>query len=109
MTTFDERERSFEKKFVMDQELAFRAQARSHKMLGEWAAAKLDLSAAATEDYVKEVRKADLVEKGTEDIFRKIRKDFDDKGVSLSDAELRKAINDFMVAAMAQLQAEAKS
>ena len=50
-----------------------------------------------------------LIEKGTEDIFRKIRKDFDDKGVSVSDAELRKAISDFMTAALAQIQAEAKS
>lgn len=107
MTTFDERERSFEKKFVMDEELRFKAESRRDKLVAEWAAAKLGLSGDAVATYVKEVRRADLIEKGDEDVFRKIRKDFDDKGVKVSDAELRKALQDTLAAAMAQLDAEA--
>jgi len=109
MTTFDERERSFEKKFAMDQELAFKAEARRNKLLGEWAAAKLGLPAAEVSDYVKAVRKADLEQKGDEDVFRKIRKDLDAKGVAVSDAELRKAFQDFLAKAVAQIESEAKS
>ena len=86
MTTFDERERSYEKKFAMDEELRFKAEARRNKLVGQWAATLLGLSGDAVDDYVKAVRRADLVEKGDEDVFRKIRKDFDDKGVLKSDA-----------------------
>ena len=92
MTTFDDRERSFEKKFAMDQDLQFKAEARRNKALGQWAAQKLGITGPGVDDYVKAVRKADLVEKGDEDVFRKIRKDFDDKGVKVPDTELRHAM-----------------
>ena len=98
MTTFNDREKSFEKKFAMDEELKFKAEARRNKLLAQWAAEKLGLSGTAVDDYVKAVRKADLAEKGDEDVFRKIRKDFDDKGVRVPDAELRKAMADFLAA-----------
>jgi hypothetical protein len=109
MTSFSDREKSFEKKFAMDEELKFRSEARRNKMLGQWAAEKLGLSGAAVDDYVKAVRKADLLEKGDEDVYRKIRKDLDDKGVRVSDAELRKAMADFLHTALSQIEGEAKS
>jgi hypothetical protein len=109
MTSFSDREKSFEKKFAMDEELKFRSEARRNKMLGQWAAEKLGLSGAAVDDYVKAVRKADLLEKGDEDVYRKIRKDLDDKGVRVSDAELRKAMADFLHAALEQIEGESKS
>ena len=68
----------------MDEELKFKAEARRNRLLGQWAAAKLGLGGSGVDDYVKAVRKADLAEKGDEDVFRKIRKDFDDKGVSVA-------------------------
>ena len=109
MTGFNDREKSFEKKFAMDEELKFRAEARRNKLLAQWAAEKLGLSGAAVDDYVKAVRKADLAEKGDEDLFRKLRKDLDDKGVRVPDAELRKAMTDFLLSAVQQLEAEGKS
>jgi hypothetical protein len=108
MTTFDERERSFEKKFAMDQELRFKAEARRNKLLGEWAGTKLGLTGPALEDYIRAVRKADLAERGDEDIFRKVRKDFDEKGVQVTDSELRLAIVDFLGKAMSQLEQDGK-
>jgi hypothetical protein len=109
MTTFDEREKSFEKKFAHDQELKFKAEARRNKLLGEWAAAKLGLAGPAVEDYVRAVRKADLAEKGDEDLFRKLRKDFDEKGVKVTDAELRKQIGDLLAAAVQQIESAPKA
>ena len=109
MTSFSDREKSFEKKFAMDEELKFRSEARRNKMLGQWAAEKLGLSGAAVDDYVKAVRKADLLEKGDEDVYRKIRRDLDDKGVRVSDAELRKAMADFLHTALEQIEGEGKS
>ena len=82
MTTFNDREKSFEKKFAMDEELKFKAERAATSCSAQWAAAKLGLSGTALDDYVKAVRKADLAEKGDEDVFRKIRKDLEDKGVA---------------------------
>ena len=60
MTTFDEREKAYEKKFAHDQDLKFKAESRRNKLMAEWAAAKLGITGAAVDDYVKAVRKADL-------------------------------------------------
>lgn len=109
MTTFDDRERSYEKKFAMDEELKFKSEQRRNKLLGEWAATKLGVTGPAVEDYVKAVRKADLASKGDEDVFVKIKKDFADKGVAVTDAELRKAMHDFLVKAVTQIEEAKKS
>lgn len=109
MTTFDEREKAFEKKFQMDQDLKFRSEARRNKLLAEWAAAKLGMTGTDIEDYIKAVRKADLAEKGDEDIFRKIRKDFDEKGVKVADAEIRTKISDLLAEAVSQIEAAPKT
>jgi len=109
MTSFDERERTFEKKFALDEELKFRAAARRNRLLAQWAAGKLGLSGAAVEDYIKAVRKVDLADKGGEDVFRKVKSDLEDKGLAVSDGELRKTMADLLAAAVRQIEAEAKS
>ena len=108
MPTFDDREKAFEKKFALDQELKFKAEARRNKLLGEWAAAKLGLTGPAAEEYIKAVRKADLAEKGDGDVFRKVRKDFDEKGVQAADAEIRSMMADFLAQAVRQIEASSK-
>jgi hypothetical protein len=108
MTTFDERQKGFEKKFAMDQDLKFRAESRRNKMMAEWAAAKLGITGAALEDYVKAVRKADLEEKGDDDVFRKIRKDLDAKSIAVTDNEIREAMFRFLETAVTQIQGESK-
>jgi hypothetical protein len=109
MTTFNEREKSFEKKFMMDEEMRFKADSRRNRLLAHWAAGKLGLTGTAVDDYVKAVRKADLASKGDEDVFLKLKKDFADKGVVIADKELRKAMDDFLAEATREIQAEAKS
>ncbi len=89
MTTFDKREQGFESKFAFDEDLKFRAEARRNKAVAEWAGAKLGLVGEALEAYVKDVRKADLVEKGDEDVFRKVKNDLAAKGIAVDDAEIR--------------------
>ena len=105
MTTFDNREKAYEKKFALDQDLKFRAEARRNKMLAEWAAAKLGILGDALGDYVKAVRRADLEEKGDDDVFRKIRKDFDEKGVPIQDSEIRQAMSEFLAKAVTEIEA----
>ena len=108
MTTFDDRERSYEKKFAMDQELKFKAEARRNRLLGQWAAAKLGLSGEQVDAYVKAVRKADLAEKGDGDVLRKIRQDFSEKGVNVPEAELSRMMAEFLASAVAAIEAEGK-
>ncbi len=105
MSTFDSRENAFENKFMHDADLKFKAESRRNKMLAEWAAAKLGLSGTAVEDYIKAVRKADLVEKGDEDVFRKVAKDLADKGVKVADADLRKHMHEFLAKAVGDIEA----
>jgi hypothetical protein len=105
MTTFDKREEGFEKKFAHDEELRFKATARRNKLLGLWAADKLGLAGESAETYAKEVVASDFEEPGDHDVFRKVRKDFDAKGVAASDEELRQMMNELLAKAVAQLQA----
>lgn len=105
MTTFNDREKGFEKKFAHDAELKFKAESRRNKMLAEWAGAKLGISGAALEDYVKEVRRADLAEKGDDDVVRKVMADFTAKGVKVSEGELRNAMNEFLAKAVTDIEA----
>ena len=105
MTTFDKREEGFEKKFAYDEELKFKANSRRNKLLGLWAAEKLGLSGPAADAYAKEVIIADLEEAGDDDVFRKIRKDFDAKGVAQSDHQIRRTMDELMAQAVAQIKA----
>jgi len=105
MTTFDKREEGFEKKFAHDEELQFKAGARRNKLLGMWAAEKLGLSGPAAEAYAKEIVMADFEEAGDEDVFRKVRKDFDAKGIEQSDHQIRRTMEDLMEQAIAQIKA----
>jgi len=109
MTTFEDREKGYERKFAHDQELKFRATARRNKMLGLWAAEQLGLSGEEAQAYAKEVIKADLEIPGDDDVFRKIRRDFDAKGVQKSDHQIRSKIVDLMGVAISHIEAEAKS
>lgn len=105
MTTFDDREKSFEKKFALDQDLKFRAESRRNKKLAEWAADKLGVTGGAVEEYVKAVRKADLAEKGDEDVVRKVKQDFADKGVAIDEAEIRAKLGEFLAQAVGEIEA----
>ena len=89
MNKFDERKKSFEKKYQMDQELQFKVQARSCKYLSEFVSLKLGKTEEQKQSYIQEVIKADMAEAGQEDVFRKIKKDFQAASFSIEDSEIR--------------------
>ena len=70
-----------------------------------WAAEKLGLSGPAADAYAKEVVVADFEEAGDNDVFRKVRKDFDAKGVVQSDHELRRMMDQLLAKAVEQIKA----
>jgi hypothetical protein len=105
MSSFDKREDSFEKKFAHDEELQFKAGARRNKLLGLWAAEKLGKSGDDAEAYAKTVVIADFEEAGDDDVFRKIRKDFDAGGIDQSDHQIRRTMDELMAVAIEQIKA----
>jgi hypothetical protein len=109
MTTFEDREKGFERKFAHDEELKFRATARRNKLLGLWAAEKLGLAGDEAQAYAREIVKADLAEPGEEDVFRKVRSDFDAKGIAESDHQIRRMMGELMAAAVSQIESEGKA
>ncbi len=104
MTTFDKREKAYEDMFARDSELKFKAESRRNKALAEWAGGLLGLTGAALDDYIKDVRKADLVEKGDDDVFRKVKSDLAAKGVSVSDEEIRNVMHTALAKAVNDLE-----
>lgn len=105
MSQFDDRQRAEEKKYQLDQELEFKAQARRAKLVGLWAAGYMGLSGEAAADYAKSVVVADLEEAGAEDLFRKIRGDLDMHAVQLSDHQIRAKMEECLSEARAQVKA----
>jgi len=108
MTNFEDREKGYERKFAHDEELRFRATARRNKLLGLWAAEQMGVAGDAAQAYAREVVKADLEIPGDDDVFRKIRRDFDGKGIAQSDHQIRRKMADLMGEAVGQIETEAK-
>jgi hypothetical protein len=93
MTGFDDRERAFENQFARDADLQFRIVARRNRLVGEWAAEKMGLTAAETDAYAKAVVQADFEEAGDEDVIRKLLGDLLSAGVEIDDAAVRAALD----------------
>ena len=106
MTTFDEREKAYERRFALDEELRFKSTVRRNKLLGMWAAEKLGLSGPDAEAYAKEVIRADFQKPGDDDLVAKLRTDFDAKGVAQTDEQIHVALVELMATAIAQIEAE---
>ena len=92
MNKFDEREKSFEKKFAKDEELQFKISARRNKYLGQWVSEKFGYNPEQEKEYIQSVIKADFQEAGDEDVFRKIKADLKDQNVS--DEDIRKKMDE---------------
>ncbi|HEY1541253.1 MAG TPA: DUF1476 domain-containing protein [Xanthobacteraceae bacterium] len=102
MTTFDKREEGFEKQFAHDEELKFKATARRDRLLGQWAAEKLGITGAEADVYAKSMVIADIE---THDPFGKVRADFDAKGVTQSDEQIRRVMAEFLARAIIEIKA----
>ena len=92
MSTFDEREKSFEKKFAHDEELQFKVSAKKNKYIGQWASRILGYNSDQEKEYIESVIKSDFAEAGDGDVFRKIKTDLE--GHNISDDEIRKKMDE---------------
>jgi len=106
MADFNEREKAFEAKFKLDEELRFKAAARRNRLLGVWAAGQMGLNESESEAYAKEVVKADFEAPGDDDVLQKVLADLVGKGVETSERLLRKHMDELMEVAVEQVQTD---
>jgi len=100
---FNDREKAAEAKWAHDEDTRFKVAARRNKLLGLWAAGQMGITGEAAEAYAKEVVKADFEEAGDEDVFRKLRRDFDAKAIARSDHAIRKEMETLLAVAVDQV------
>jgi len=103
MTTFDDREKGFERKFALDQDQEFKAGARRNRMLGEWAANLMGLKDTA--DYAQAVVKSDFEQPGDEDVLRKVFGDLKSAGVDVTEGAVRRKMDELLSQAREQVKA----
>ena len=106
MTTFDQREQGFEKKFAHDAELKFKSEGRRNRLLGAWAAKQLGLGGDEAKAYESAVIRSDLEKPGDDDVFQKLRRDFDAKGIKLTDQQIHKQMDELLAVAVGQIETE---
>ncbi len=104
MTTFDQREEGFEKKFALDEEQKFKAEARRNRLLGLWAAEKLGMTGDAANAYAKEVVAAEFEEAGDAAVVRKLLHDLTAKGIDVSEQAIRTRMTELMAVAAAEVK-----
>ena len=92
MTKFEDREKGFEKKFILDEELKFKIEARRNKLIGEWVSSILGFNENQKELYIQEVIVSDFKKAGDEDVFEKVK--YDLEGKNISDEDIRKKMNE---------------
>lgn len=107
MSQFDEREKAFETKFARDEEVQFKITARRNRLVGEWAAEQMGLTAEESDAYAKAVVQADFEEAGDEDVIRKLLGDMTSAGLNIDDGAIRQALQDKAVEARRQFMDQA--
>ena len=105
---FKDREKAFEGKWAHDEDLRFKVMARRDKLLGLWAAGEMGISGAEAEAYARTVIDADMAEAGDEDVFRKLRADFDARKIARSDHLIRSKMTELLDVAKEQVMHEVK-
>lgn len=104
--SFEKRGKGFEAKWAHDEELRFKVYARRNKLLGLWAAAEMGVSGVGADAYAKEVVAADFERPGEEDVFEKVRRDFDARGTAVSDHMIRRQMEELLDSAKQQIETE---
>src|SRR4051812_25805859 len=107
MTTFDDREQAFERMFVHDEEMRFKALAWRNKVLGQWAAEQMGLSRQEASAYAEEIRRNGIVAaQGDEQVVRKLRQDIESAGMRVSDEQIREKMNELLARAVTQIRSD---
>jgi len=105
---FKDREKGFESKWAHDEEMRFKVMARRNKLLGLWAAQEMGMPDDKAKEYAMAVVQADFKEAGDEDVFRKVRDDFDAAKLARADRAIRAKMEELLAVAGEQVMGETK-
>ncbi len=106
MTTFDDRDKSFENKFAHDEELAFKTHARRNKLLGLWAASKMGKDGAEAMEYAKDIVLTEFESSGSGDVIEKLLKDFGQAHIQVTEKEIQAEMDKLAPVARKQIMGE---
>lgn len=104
--SFGDREKGYEAKYQLDEEQRFKAESRRNKLLGLWLAEVFGLTGSDADAYAREVVMSDLDEPGIEDVMRKVMADISTRGAGISEADVRKQMDDLLHVAAEQISKE---
>ena len=105
MNAFDDREKAFEAKFHLDQEMEFKVAIRRDKLLGLWAAEKMGIEGDAAKAYALSVVNVEF-DGSDHDAGHKVAHDFMASGLQIPEAEIRHQMTVLLVIAQEQINAE---
>ncbi|MDO8607234.1 MAG: DUF1476 domain-containing protein [Phaeospirillum sp.] len=88
MNVFDDREKAFEAKFRLDQEMEFKVKIRRDKLLGHWAAEQMGISGDSAKAYALSVVDVEF-DASDHDAGHKVARDFMASGVAVDEAAIR--------------------
>jgi hypothetical protein len=108
MNGMDDREKAFENKYALDQELMFRIEARTSKLFGLWLAEKLGLDGDEAKVFAGTVVSANLDEPGFEDVKRAVRPVLAEKGIEISEDVMDTQLARFQEEARIQIMSETR-
>ena len=106
---FEDREKSYEAKWAHDEDLRFRTVSRRNKLLGLWAADRLNLSGVAAESYVNDLLALEVRGARDQDIARKLQEDFTSHRVAVSEHAIHRKMEALLVEAAEQVMRERKN
>ncbi|EJF88783.1 DUF1476 domain-containing protein [Bartonella tamiae] len=104
MVSMKEREAAYEKKYVLDEELRFKADSYRNRQLGLWAAKQLGKTGEVAEDFAKKIVMIGI-ENGQEDgVVATILNSFHESNHPMNEKELREKMEQFMQEALSHFQ-----
>ena len=106
MSGFNDRKDAMENRFAHEEQLGFELEAKCSKFFGLWAAGELGLEGGDAETYAKEVVASNLDEPGFDDILRKVRDDFFQKGIEISDHLMHRHLEEALEKARQAMESE---
>jgi hypothetical protein len=106
MSTFDDREKGFERKFALDQDQEFKAGVRRNRALGQWAGDLMGLKDPQVAEYIQAVVKSDFELPGDDDVLRKVFGDLKGAGVAVSETDVRNKMAELLAQAREEVRAK---
>ena len=97
MSTFDDRQKAYENKFVHDQELEFKIRSRANILTAKWAADKMHFEGSDIDAYATELVDYSFSNSGEGAVVEKILSDMRAKGFEIEEQEVKSQYDGYLI------------